>query len=1072
MMSSKPTPRFMDQVAQGTLPRVERTVGTTLSSELPKSGYPPEDPVNYSGTYFYCLSGAAGTDLSPHWSPPGSSLQKSPIVHPPGTGQPLTNQVTHRPEKTVHCMENSPSSVMQDLAANQKQAYYDTFPGKQSSNVPRIHAPTAVRKLGIGGASISPPRENLAGLAVPKPIYGHNPCCTEHGCTSGACYSMERGMPRLHPNSYDDEWMLHYGPLSLLQRKEREALLQQGLLQLEQSAVQFPLRDTRPEGYRTLRPSGPVRFPPFAEQNYGSFPYTSPTRSPLSPSSDLFHRLQFPSKVYHGLHPPSSCTYEEMQQMALTYPGIQPKIYPDRPPPVPRYTHLPQRPMFYYPQGSIEIENSMPYKGAGKKLPVEPPSSTNKQVPSDSPGSCLRPPLTQTDFSASCPTAPANPSFPRDCDLSPFQVYRTHTGTVGQKRTFAEGPGAPLLVRHTEQPVDYSAQRARMDSPQRRLCKQPLSPGAFHPIQQPLPDYRSSDHMSVAKCKILANHRSEDKQASPKQAVPHCGVGQRQHGAGPGPGPGPAMHASSPCTEVATSEKHRPNANSADHAADLSNMAQVDKSHNIYEVEAPNRLQEKAADQNLIERLQNPPSPPMPVINKVFSLAPYKAYLQASGMLPSQKGLPVGAHCNDNNVKSDTQRHTADPQQDVVEPMHKVTSVVCSQPSPEAGPICMLEPHEIKTENVSLEDTDISVKSDETGCEGGHQSLKEITRTIKEEDTNEVTSSSDSVLDLRVKKGDCDVSASEIQTSTGLSSLEYRVGTPDAIRTMGVLTLNCNNEHSVHMALPPKPVMPPLVPPDKKVFFQHVPPQGVKLSAFKIIVPDVLRPPPQTHQTQALEVPQPTPEPKPAIDSSRQARHRFMEMQQSLFRLISASVAQAPEQELRAWLAKTEPLEPTSPQPKALCVSGLLGTATREAWLRCKDTAAALARVVGQLEDYAVTRQCPFPHVIRAGTLFIPMLVVKECLFPQVSGALIDKVLQEHHVELRPTTLSEERHLMQLQRRACSSKLRRLLSLKHLPEIYPDMLNLFYHACVSKRLDTTSPAGSQKTAQVQCSAPQ
>ncbi|KAG9341227.1 hypothetical protein JZ751_019668 [Albula glossodonta] len=241
-------------------------------------------------------------------------------------------------------------------------------------------------------------------------------------------------------------------------------------------------------------------------------------------------------------------------------------------------------------------------------------------------------------------------------------------------------------------------------------------------------------------------------------------------------------------------------------------------------------------------------------------------------------------------------------------------------------------------------------------------------------------------------------------------------------------------------------------------------PLGVKLSAFKIIVPDVLRPPPQTHQTQALEVPQPTPEPKPAIDSSRQARHRFMEMQQSLFRLISASVAQAPEPELRAWLAKTEPLEPTSPQSKALCVSGLLGTATREAWLRCKDTAAALARVAGQLEDYAVTRQCPFPHVIRAGTLFIPMLVVKECLFPQVSGALIDKVLQEHHVELRPTTLSEERHLMQLQRRACSSKLRRLLSLKHLPEIYPDMLNLFYHACVSKRLGSvlSTPVKTEK----------
>ncbi|MFT7806782.1 uncharacterized protein C15orf39 homolog [Arapaima gigas] len=86
----------------------------------------------------------------------------------------------------------------------------------------------------------------------------------------------------------------------------------------------------------------------------------------------------------------------------------------------------------------------------------------------------------------------------------------------------------------------------------------------------------------------------------------------------------------------------------------------------------------------------------------------------------------------------------------------------------------------------------------------------------------------------------------------------------------------------------------------------------------------------------------------------------------------------------------------------------------------------------------------------------------KEVLFFDVPGELIDQVLQEHHVELRPTTLSEERHLMQLQKRACSSKQRRLLSLKQLPDIYPDILNLFYFTCVKERLGSMSP-DEQKT---------
>ncbi|KAG5839537.1 hypothetical protein ANANG_G00206010 [Anguilla anguilla] len=818
MMSSKPTPRFMDPVAHAKLPRLETTLGAK-SGDMP--GYSHEEPVNYSGTYFsYCLSGPDRTDLSPHWSPPGACLQRSPIVHPTGAGRPLSGQITHRPENMAHCVEGSPHSATRDLAANQQSSYYDRVPENQGPSAPGIHAPTAVRKLGVGGATVSPSRGSPVGLAIPKPIYGHNPCCTEHGCTSGPCYSMERGAPRVHPNAYNEEWMLHYGPLSLLQRKEREALLQ-----LEQSSVRFPLRETTPEGYHAMRPARPMRFPSFMEANYGNFPYTSTARSPLSPSSDLFHRLQFPSKVYHSLPPPPSCTYEEVQQMALTHPGITPKIYPDRPPPAPRYTQLPQRPVFYYSQGNMELENPSPYKSSSRNLAADPPPTVSKQVSPNPLGPCLGPQPSLSDFSASCPATTMNPLFPRNRDLSHFQMYRAHAGMTGQKRAFAEGPGAPLLVRHADRPVDYSSQGAWVTSSPRELCKRPLSPGAFNPVQQSLPTtgaritclWESAKYLGITVWKMSS-------QASKQQ-----------------------------------------------------------------------------------------------LLSAVWTTTREEQW-QALGLLS--------------------------------------TAAVWNAPHPSVH-----------------------------RCEGEHQGFKET--KFKEEEAEKVTSSSDSVLDLRVKRGEFNMFASEVQTSM------------DQLSSTGC-GADTANRH-------------------------------------------------------------PTPEPKPPGDANRQARHRFMEIHQSLFRLISASVSRAPEQELQAWLAN---LEAASSPTKAVPVTGLLGAGAKEPWLRCRDTAAALSQVAGQLEDYAANRQCPFPHVIRAGALFIPMLVVKEYLFPQVLGALIDRVLQEHHVELRPTTLSEERHLTQLQRRTCSSKLRRLLSLKHLPDIYPDVLNLYYHACVSKRLDSTSPAGAQKTAQV------
>ncbi|KAJ8248728.1 hypothetical protein GJAV_G00227100 [Gymnothorax javanicus] len=1036
MTSSKPTPRFMDPVPHGQL----ETTLSAKSGDMP--GYSHEEPVNYSGAYFsYCLSGPEASDLPPHWSPPRTCLRRSPIVHPSGAGQTLGGQISHRTENMAHCTEGSPHTATRDLAANPQSSYYNRVPEKQGASAPGIHAPTPVRKLGVGGATVSPPRGSPVGLAVPKPIYGHNPCCTEHGCTSGPCYSMDRGAPRVHPNAYSEDWMLHYGPLSLLQRKEREALLQ-----LEQGSMRLPLREAAPEGYHAMRQTRPMRLPSFMEQNYGNFPYSSTTRSQLNPSSDLYHRLQFPSKVYHGMPPPSSCTYDEVQQMALAHPGLSSKMYPDRPSPPPRYAQLQQRPVYYYSQANPELENPSAYKGIGRSLAADPPPAASSGVSVNPMRPCLRPQPPLADFPAPCSAAPMNPSIPRNCDLSHFQVYRAHASMAGEKRTFAEGPGAPLLVRHVNRPLDYSSQGAWLASSPRELCKRPLSPGAFHPMPQSISDYRASEHMTVGKGTVHGNHRLDSEQSGPKAAAPQCGVPHHQGGAVAGPGP--AFHcsgvelSSSLCTEVTSGKKHRAHASSPNQPATAE--APTDKSQYMYLTQALSRPQEKGSDQRSGEELPGSPSPPMPIINKVFSLAPYKAYLQASGILPLQNGPQ--------NKKASNERVSL-PESDELS-----NNTVCSEPPSEATPVHMMEPHQIKTEKVIVGETDYSVESD-VGCEGGQEDRKEA--MVKEEEAEKVTSSSDSVLDLRVKKAEFGVVTSEVQTSTDLlSSTACVADTADQPGVMRSLTQIRNDEHPV--LDPPKPVTQSPVPQDIKPF-QQMSPQCLNRPGFRMIFPAVQSPP---AVPLVPEVPQATPETKPPENANRRARHRFMEIHQSLFRLISASVSRAPEQELRAWLAKLEEQDSDASPEGAVPVAGLLGAAAKEAWLQGTDIATVLSHVVDRLEDYSVNRQCPFPHVIRAGTLFIPMLVVKEYLFPQVLGTLIDRVLQEHHVELRPTTLSEERHLQRLQRRACSSKLRRLLSIKHLPDIYPDVLNLYYHACVSKRLDSASAAGALKTAQV------
>ncbi|KFP73462.1 Uncharacterized protein C15orf39, partial [Acanthisitta chloris] len=157
---------------------------------------------------------------------------------------------------------------------------------------------------------------------------------------------------------------------------------------------------------------------------------------------------------------------------------------------------------------------------------------------------------------------------------------------------------------------------------------------------------------------------------------------------------------------------------------------------------------------------------------------------------------------------------------------------------------------------------------------------------------------------------------------------------------------------------------------------------------------------------------------------------------------ISNSVYHCSPELLQQWLKKADPVEEPGETLKSLakakknfrtCGPQKL-TKDKEIWLAFEDVSHLLTKLLHQLKSFMLS--CPFPHVVRAGTIFIPIHLVKNQLFPMLPRASIDQVLQKHKVELRPTTLSEERRLRSMKLQGCSSRMLKLLALKQFPEIY------------------------------------
>lgn len=459
----------------------------------------------------------------------------------------------------------------------------------------------------------------------------------------------------------------------------------------------------------------------------------------------------------------------------------------------------------------------------------------------------------------------------------------------------------------------------------------------------------------------------------------------------------------------------------------------------------------------------SPPSPPMPVINKVFSLAPYRDYLEGTeGSTDVPKEHPQGDAATPQNSSSGQEPAGI-----------KATSSSlrgegesCHQKIPE-GP---------KTKPVSPEPP-----------AGSHPGLQ---------DSGGEPIPGDVALDLSLKKS---------LVTTGSTRTEGMLDPGEKEGPLGQVEVAEDTKVPLQLAEAggdTKPQVPPNqveVGEDTKA---QVPAQLVEVSSkdrshfqssaafmfkkYKILkswgppgAPQPSSPPhawqgsPSTsvpqepcHNTKPVDMSPALPQaPLPASPCHIPAQpcvvnQGFSALHMSLCSIISCSVSASSPELLRDWLRRTEPGDTLAETPRSL-PKAKNGSKLpepqkppkgKEIWLAFRNAAALLSKLLAQLEAFAFTRKCPFPYVLRAGAIFIPIHVVKEKLFPELPGASVDQVLQKHKVELRPTTLSEEKLLRELELKGCTSRMLKLLALKQLPEIYPDLLNLLWHHSIQQQL--------------------
>ncbi|CAK7300060.1 Uncharacterized protein C15orf39 homolog [Vulpes lagopus] len=403
-----------------------------------------------------------------------------------------------------------------------------------------------------------------------------------------------------------------------------------------------------------------------------------------------------------------------------------------------------------------------------------------------------------------------------------------------------------------------------------------------------------------------------------------------------------------------------------------------------------------------------PSSPPMPVIDNVFSLAPYRDYLDVQApedpAEPTPAPAPNGSPAKDGGAPLAAREAPAEPLCSRREEVALDLSV--KRPVPEA-PIGAPSPAAPAQPPAAPE---------APGLGNVLPELPDRAKAAPEAAGSPVPATADEAAPR-----------TNFHSSVAFMFRKFKILRPAPLPA----------------APAPAPATPPAAappaPPTTSV------PLGLQIlspplpvACFNLALPS---PPAVALASRAL-APAPAPAPAPAAPAASSPEQHFTGLHASLCDAISGSVAHSPPEKLREWLATAGPWG-------------------RAAWQDCQAVQGLLGKLLSQLQRFVCTQQCPFPHVVRAGAIFVPIHLVKERLFPRLPPASVDHVLQEHRVELRPTTLSEERALRERALHGCTSRMLKLLALRQLPDIYPDLLGLQWRDCVRRQLgDFDTEAGS------------
>lgn len=973
-MNSKGVQPFMDPLPQGKRIRLEGTMSTVGTSGLSKANNPPhysqDKSLPYRHTYMSCsLSGQEPLDLLSQWSPPRMFVRNggSPVVPSSVTEGSITNPVIYRPENVSFPEDTGSPTVAEQVAVKQKLAFCTRSPSKHSPSSAGLISPVPLRKIPIGCTSLSPSTaEKSGGLAIPKPVYGHSPCCAGQRCTIGHSYTIDQGLQRRPPQMFEDDRMACYGYWPCMRKNGSEALMPQGLLPFEHCGERMPLKGVTTDGCHGLTPSKPQRVSAFSDPRQSNYMYKH--LHPFVPSSpDHCQRFQMPRQAQKDLVP----VYDQV-------PGMQyethMQIFPDCPH-TSKYREIPQHSLLYCPKNNMDDYRTEKHQPTSGQRPIPQPFFKD-----------FRNPFTMAP--SAHPSARNVPAYP---------AYRTHLNTR-HINLFNKRPLCPPVMQHLEQPLDFSMRREQSTS-----SNQEETPQRQFGIKRTFHQTEPQSHY-----RVLSNLHQENPSldiACQGQDSGHV----NSH----------TYTGSSTCTSDMFNKKQ-----SLCFSDQTNNVSVVSKKHRV---ETDNSCKnDSLVKHQMIHQLKaieskHPPSPPLPIINKVFSLAPYKAYLEATGSLTSARDPSCPITTQDSEPPKD------EPKAQNADSKTILDKVVLKL--------------KVKTEKIESDE-----RADQSEKESNSPRINQNNHNVNVKNEQEYLESTegDTKCNLVTKSGF--YSSSKLVTP---EMPEHPIGCSNANKVKDGPAISAQNvdEKFVFSACLSGKCSFPTQPNQAQFSLNKIPPHCLKLTSFKINLPEAFK----TPVSSSPEVLQSPVENKTGI-SSRQARYQFMELHQSLCQLVSGCISQTSHCELRNWLSRLDLDESASPPAKTQKVSCLLGSKAREVWMKDEGMVRALQKVLCHLENYVKIQECPFPHVIRAGAVFIPMLVVKEVLFPQVQGTFIDQVLQEHRVELRPTTLSEERQLTQLHKRAFSSKLRRLLSLKHLPCIYPDVLSLLYYAGVCEVL--------------------